>query len=443
MVPRNDENSVSTGVLSALDISQHKDDAVEGLSKTHEATISLSNPNSKEAKTERDSSISDMVLQKLIKTMAQLQLGTYQREHVSNLTTNTSNTTSNLGRRLFDTGLRLMMSYQHELAALYFQGCAKVNPHVALAHGLIALCHGPNYNFKGEIYYTTANHDNDVHLPDMQCVFPSQQAADRHSAAAMAILEEIQQQQNNGVCENNQQSSNGDVVQRTTYTICSSIQLNEKGKKNQTIVVKEFISDAEEQFLLAVRLLTGTPGVDPKFSDELVGRPYANAMRNVYRKYPDDPEMAYFFAESLMVLNAWKLYKYPSGVALSPDVDEIREVLERALPINPHHPGLLHLYIHLCEMSSQPERALSICEPLRTLLPHAGHLLHMPTHIDVLLGRYDSCIRSNLDAIQADLFTMQMSPATAGRESVYFGYILVRVRQHANAAFIFHGMNHI
>ena len=80
------------------------------------------------------------------------------------------------------------------------------------------------------------------------------------------------------------------------------------------IAKTEFIADVEEQFLSAVRLLTGTPGVDPKFSDELVGRPYANAMRNVYRKYPDDPEMAYFFAESLMVLNAWKLYKYPSGV---------------------------------------------------------------------------------------------------------------------------------
>jgi hypothetical protein len=77
-------------------------------------------------------------------------------------------------------------------------------------------------------------------------------------------------------------------------------------------------------------------------------------------------------------------------------------------------------------MSSQPERALSMCEPLRTMFPHAGHLVHMQTHIDVLLGRYDACIRSNRDAICADVFTMQISPSTAGRESLYFGYVVVR-----------------
>jgi hypothetical protein len=290
-----------------------------------------------------------------------------------------------------------MMSYQHELAALYFQACIEVCPNAALAHGLIALCHGPNYNFKGDLYYTTTNRsDQDAHLPHVQVAFPSQQVANRYSAAAMDIVDAMQQRQNH------------------------------YGLSNQPIATKECISNVEELFLSAIRIMTGTPGVDSKLSDNLVGRPYANAMRSVYQKYPDDPDMAYFFVDSLMVLNAWKLYKYPSGFALSSDEDEICEVLERSLQVHHHHPGLLHLYIHLCEMSSQPERALSLSEPLRTMSPHAGHLLHMPTHIDVLLGRYDTCIRSNLDAIQADTFMMEISPSTSGCQSAYFGYILVR-----------------
>jgi hypothetical protein len=275
-----------------------------------------------------------------------------------------------------------------------------------MQHWPTALCHGPNYNFKGDLYYSMSNHSDDhAHRPDLECSFPSQQVADRQSAAALAIIDDLQQLQGNG--------SGNSAGKRTTDMETAT----------------ECIADVEVQLLLAIRILMGTPGVDAKLSDELVGRPFANAMRNVYQKYPDDPDVAYFFAEALMTLNAWQLYEYPSGKALSPDVDEIREVLERALPMHNHHPGLLHLYVHLSEMSSQPERALSICEPLRTMLPHAGHLIHMPTHIDVLLGHYDTCVRSNLDAIRADMFAMKISPSTAGRESLYFGYIVVRCEQ--------------
>ena len=84
------------------------------------------------------------------------------------------------------------------------------------------------------------------------------------------------------------------------------------------------------------------------------------------------------------------------------------------------------MYVHLSEMSPHPERAHTICEPLRSQLPHAGHLIHMPSHIDVLLGEYDACVRSNLVAIKADMLIRELSPATAGRESFYFGYIVVR-----------------
>jgi tetratricopeptide (TPR) repeat protein len=154
------------------------------------------------------------------------------------------------------------------------------------------------------------------------------------------------------------------------------------------------------------------------------GRPYADAMRKVYEKYPDDPEVAYCFAESLMVLNAWQLYEYPTGKAVSPDVDETRGVLEKSLAIHKGHAGLCHMYVHLSEMSGHPEMALEACEPLRHNFPQAGHLIHMPTHIDVLVGDYDKCVHYNCKAIEADERSMLNSPGTAGKESFYFGYIV-------------------
>jgi tetratricopeptide (TPR) repeat protein len=147
-------------------------------------------------------------------------------------------------------------------------------------------------------------------------------------------------------------------------------------------------------------------------------------MRKIYEKYPNDPDVAYCFAESLMVLNAWKLYEYPTGKAVSPDVVETREVLEKSLQAHRDHAGLCHMYVHLSEMSAHPEKALLACEPLRHNFPHAGHLIHMPTHIDVLVGDYEKCVLYNCKAIEADERSMVISPGTAGRESFYFGYIV-------------------
>jgi len=97
-----------------------------------------------------------------------------------------------------------------------------------------------------------------------------------------------------------------------------------------------------------------------------VGRPYVDALRRVHERFPEDAEVSYFFAESLMVLNAWNLYEYPTGRPLSKDVEEIERVLERALQLHPRHAGICHLYVHLCEMSSHPEKSMSACEALRT-----------------------------------------------------------------------------
>ena len=186
----------------------------------------------------------------------------------------------------------------------------------------------------------------------------------------------------------------------------------------------QIVSDVESLLLQAIRVLTRHPGVFPDLADETVGRPFAEEMRKVFQRYPNDPEVAYCFAESLMVLNAWQLYDYPSGEPVSPDVVETRKVLEDALDMHPKHAGLCHMYVHLSEMSATPEKALKACEPLRSFFPHAGHLIHMPTHIDVLIGDYESCIRYSQEAIKADLFLMKAFPHTAERESFYFGYIV-------------------
>jgi len=66
------------------------------------------------------------------------------------------------------------------------------------------------------------------------------------------------------------------------------------------------------------------------------------------------------------------------------------------------HPGLLHMYIRLMEMSPHPEQPLRACDALRDLVPDSGHLQHMPTHIDVLCGHYDNVVTSNSRAIVAD-----------------------------------------
>lgn len=184
------------------------------------------------------------------------------------------------------------------------------------------------------------------------------------------------------------------------------------------------ISDVETLLLMAIRKLTCHPGLEHSLSYDIVGRPYADAMRAIHTKYPNDPEIAYYFAESLMVLNAWQLYEYPSGEALSPDVEETKAVLERALALHKDHAGLCHMYVHLTEMSANPGSALTACAPLRNQFPHAGHLIHMPTHIDVLVGDYENCVIYNCKAIAADMGSMATSPATAGRESFYFGYIV-------------------
>ncbi|KAG7349791.1 tetratricopeptide repeat protein [Nitzschia inconspicua] len=354
----------------------------------------------------------------------QIDLGDYTRPNVTNLDPNDKK-----GWDYFNAGLRLMLSYQHELAARCFIACLETSKYCALAHGFVALCHAPNYNFKGEAYYESAHHPEEEDYDDLLCVFPSQQVAERHSKKGVDLIEEIRKL-NGGIGKsgkkgkNKKKGSKGNKNKNGNNKSNGIADITGSTPTEEPETVPTPISDVEVQLLLAIRILTCHPGLEHTLSDDIVGRPYADALRKVYEKYPDDPEVAYCFAESLMVLNAWHLYEYPTGTAVSPDVDETRTVLERSLALHKDHAGLCHMYVHLSEMSAHPELALTACEPLRNNFPQAGHLIHMPTHIDVLVGDYEKCVLYNCKAIEADERSMLISPGTAGRESFYFGYIV-------------------
>lgn len=132
---------------------------------------------------------------------------------------------------------------------------------------------------------------------------------------------------------------------------------------------------------------------------------YANAMRIVYRDFGNDLDIAALFAEALMDRTPWRLWNLEkSEPAEGASTAEAVKVLEQALenPASRAHPGLLHMYIHLLEMSPFPERALRAGDWLRNLVPDSGHLRHMATHIDVLCGHYHDVIDSNTEAVNAD-----------------------------------------
>jgi tetratricopeptide (TPR) repeat protein len=144
-----------------------------------------------------------------------------------------------------------------------------------------------------------------------------------------------------------------------------------------------------------------------RFADDLdAGRlAYADAMTALAVDFPDDIDVQALAADALVNVTAWALWDTATGApAEGSRVLEARRILEGALagPWGRSHPGILHLYLHTMEMSATPEAALPAADLLRGLVPDAGHLQHMPSHIDVLCGDYRSSVEANRAAVQAD-----------------------------------------
>jgi tetratricopeptide (TPR) repeat protein len=127
---------------------------------------------------------------------------------------------------------------------------------------------------------------------------------------------------------------------------------------------------------------------------------YAKAMRSVAQRFPEDTDAATLFAEALMDLRPWDLWK-PDGRP-QPGTDEIVATLEAVLAQDPDHPGACHYYLHAVEASLDPARALPCSERLPGLMPGAGHLVHMPAHIYMRLGMYHEAAERNQQAAHVD-----------------------------------------
>lgn len=127
---------------------------------------------------------------------------------------------------------------------------------------------------------------------------------------------------------------------------------------------------------------------------------YADSMRRVWNTYRDDSDVGALFADALLNLRPWDLW-LPDGTP-RPETPEVVSTLEEVLRRAPGHIGACHFYIHTMEASPTPERALAAADSLRGRVSGAGHLLHMPAHIDLRIGHYENAVDANLKGIASD-----------------------------------------
>ncbi|UWX54966.1 hypothetical protein NYZ99_19965 [Maribacter litopenaei] len=139
------------------------------------------------------------------------------------------------------------------------------------------------------------------------------------------------------------------------------------------------------------------PAVDRRHLDVA----YSGAMRLLYEQYPNDSEIGTLYAESLMNLHKWDLYEKDGQI--KPWTPEILEALQNVLSIHPNHPGANHFFIHAVEQSKNPGKGLPSAKKFDDgIVPNAGHLVHMPSHIYIRTGDYHKGTLANINAIEVD-----------------------------------------
>ncbi len=268
-------------------------------------------------------------------------------------------TTSQQAQIWFDRGLNWTYGYNHEEAVVCFRRALEHDPDCAMAHWGVAYAAGPNYNMPWDLFDEVAR---------------AEALATAH-VAAQAALARV-----------------GGVT-------------------------------APEQALIdAIQARYPQPGLADDM--HLWDHAFADAMRAAFARVPDQLDLRTIYVESLLNLTPWQMWDLASGSpAQGAATLEVQKALEEAMETDPaamSHPGLLHLYVHLMEMSPVPEKALKAADVLRTLVPDAGHLVHMPTHIDVLCGHYQNVVHWNQQAVTADLKYY----AREGAYNIYSGYRL-------------------
>ena len=174
-------------------------------------------------------------------------------------------------------------------------------------------------------------------------------------------------------------------------------------------------SKQEQNYILALSKRYSDTFTSDRQSLDLA---YAKAMRSLARSYPDDLDAATLFAESLMDLMPWDYYTEDGKP--KPETNEVIATLESVIQRDPEHPGAIHYYIHAVEASSTPERAVAAAERLGKVVPGAGHLVHMPSHIYLRVGRYQDASIANQKAIKADRTYLSQSQARGIYRSLYY-----------------------
>lgn len=277
-------------------------------------------------------------------------------------------TSSDQAQLWFDRGLVWTYGYNHEEAVVCFQRALEHDPDCAMAHWGVAYAAGPNYNLPWDLL------DDRGKAKALNCAYDATQCA-------LALLDRC------------------------------------------TPVERELIRALPARY----------PQRDPAPDMHSWDHDFADAMRAAFAAQPDHLDLRTIYVESLLNLTPWQMWDLRTGQpAEGAATLEAQEALEWAMAHDPaamSHPGLLHLYVHLMEMSPTPEKALKAGDVLRTLVPDAGHLVHMPTHIDVLCGHYQNVVHWNEQAVTADLKYYQRE----GAFNIYTGY-----RQH-NYHFVIYG----
>jgi tetratricopeptide (TPR) repeat protein len=276
-------------------------------------------------------------------------------------------TTSADAQRWFDRGLNWCFAYHHEEAVACFEKALGADPSCAMAHWGIGYAAGPNYNFPWEL---------------MDPAGKAASLARAYDATHAALA----------------------LVGGVTAPEHASIEA------------------------LAARY----PERDPIDDQRPWNDAFADAMRLAHQAHPDDLDLRSIFAEAILNRTPWRMWDLRSGEpAPGAGTLEARDVLESAfrdLPGAMNHPGLLHLHVHLMEMSPTPEAALVTGDRLREVSPDMGHLVHMPTHIDIQCGHYRDAMHWNQKAIVAD----RKFYDRAGPMNFYSGY---RIHNYHFAAY--------
>ena len=160
---------------------------------------------------------------------------------------------------------------------------------------------------------------------------------------------------------------------------------------------------------------------DPKADRKAMDEAFAQAMGKLWQAHPDDLDAGTFYAEAMMDTQPWD-YWQADGATPKGHGGEIVATLESIIKRSPNHPGALHLYIHAVEASTTPERGEAAADRLFTLMPGAGHIVHMPGHIYYRVGRYADAVRVNEIAAKVDEAYIASCKAQGYYPAGYYGH---------------------